>query len=96
MRPATPGGAVSPVWRQIFADVFQLPVQTVYGSAEGGSFGAALVAGVTAGVWTSLPEAVRLVRTESETLPDPSRAAVYAALYDRYTRAYGALQPLFA
>ncbi|NLO35185.1 MAG: xylulokinase [Clostridiaceae bacterium] len=90
------GGAVSPVWRQIFADVFQLPVQTVYGSAEGGSFGAALVAGVTAGVWTSLPEAVRLVRTESETLPDPSRAAVYAALYDRYTRAYGALQPLFA
>ncbi len=90
------GGAASPLWRQIFADVFQMPVQTVYGSAEGGSFGAALVAGVTAGVWPNLTEAVRLIRTESETLPDPSRAALYAELYERYTQAYGALRPLFA
>ncbi len=86
------GGAVSPVWRQIFADVFQLPVHTVYGSAEGGSFGAALVAGVTAGIWKDLNDAVKLVKPETETLPDPENKEVYDKLYTRYKKLYGALK----
>lgn len=86
------GGAVSPVWRQIIADVFQLPVRTVYGSAEGGSFGAALVAGVTAGIWQTLDEAVALIRPESETPPDPTTKPVYDRMYHRYTRLYEALK----
>ncbi len=85
------GGAVSPLWRQIFADVFNLPVRTVFGSAEGGSFGAALVAGVTAGVWSNLNEAVKLVRPESETLPNPANIAVYDKMFERYVRLYPAL-----
>ncbi len=89
------GGAVSPVWRQIFADVFQLPVHTVYGSAEGGSFGAALVAGVTAGIWKDLNEAVKLVKPETETLPDPENKAVYDKLYGRYEKLYDALKFTF-
>lgn len=90
------GGAVSPVWRQIFADVFQLPVQTVYGSGEGGSFGAALVAGVTAGIWPDLTAAVRLVRPQSETLPDASAKAVYEERYQQYVRLYPALKGTIA
>ncbi len=86
------GGAVSPVWRQSLADVFQLPVRTVYGSAEGGSFGAALVAGVTAGIWSDLHEAVALIRPESETQPDPRTKDVYDRMYQRYTRLYEALK----
>lgn len=86
------GGAVSILWRQIFADCFQLPVRTVYGSAEGGSFGAVLVAGVTAGIWSDLAEAVALVRPESETLPLSGRRAVYDELYQTYTLLYPALK----
>jgi Sugar (pentulose and hexulose) kinases len=86
------GGAKSKIWRQIFADVFNLPVRTVFGSAEGGSFGAALVAGVTAGVWNSLSDTVALIRPESETLPMEKNVPVYAAQYAKYIRYYDALK----
>jgi len=79
------GGAKSPLWRQIFADVFALPLRTVYGSAEGGAFGAALVAGVAAGLWESLEETVGLIENESETLPESANAGVYREGYARYT-----------
>lgn len=86
------GGAVSPLWRQIFADVFGMPVYTVRGSAEGGSFGAALTAGVTAGVWPDLETAVDLIRTDSRTDPVAAHIPVYQALYAKYIRFYDALK----
>ena len=43
------GGSKSPLWRQIQADIFGLPVKTLTGAAEGGAYGAAVVAGVGAG-----------------------------------------------
>lgn len=86
------GGAVSSVWRQIFADVFNLPVRTVYGSAEGGSFGAALVAGVTAGVWNSLADTVPLIRPESETAPIAANVPIYQKSYAKYVKMYDALK----
>lgn len=86
------GGAVSPLWRQIFADVFGLPVRTVYGSAEGGSFGAALAAGVTAGIWHSLEETVPLIRSESVTTPIAGNVTIYADHYAKYIKFYDALK----
>lgn len=86
------GGAVSPLWRQIFADIFALPVRTVYGSAEGGSFGAALAAGVTAGIWHSLEETVALIHSESVTTPIPENVARYARHYAEYIKFYDALK----
>ncbi len=86
------GGAVSPVWRQIFADIFNLPVRTVYGSAEGGSFGAALVAGVTAGIWPSLAATVPLIKPESETTPRAAYVPVYEKAYAKYAKMYDALK----
>lgn len=86
------GGAVSPVWRQIFADVFQLPVRTVYGSAEGGSFGAAMVAGVCAGIWQNMEEAVKIVKPESETQPNTENKETYERLFAKYVKLYPALR----
>lgn len=86
------GGAVSPLWRQIFADVFNLPVRTVYGSAEGGSFGAALAAGVTAGIWNSLEDTVSLIEPQSKTYPIPENVPVYEAQYKKYAKYYEALK----
>lgn len=86
------GGAASPLWRQIIADVFNLPVRTVFGSAEGGSFGAALVAGVAAGIWPDLAATVPLIKSESETLPDPANQAACERNYRKYVRMYDALK----
>ena len=86
------GGAASPLWRQIFADTFDLPVHTVYGSAEGGSFGAALAAGVTAGIWPDLEATVPLIRQESRTDPVAANVPVYQAQYQKYVRFYDALK----
>ena len=86
------GGAVSPLWRQIFADVFGLPVYTVSGSAEGGSFGAALTAGVTAGIWPNLETAVGSIRTEGRTEPVAANEPAYRAQYEKYVRFYDALK----
>ena len=52
------GGALSDLWRQIHADVFNQEVVTVSGSAEGGAYGAALVAGAGAGICDDLQPAV--------------------------------------
>ena len=86
------GGANSPVWRKIFADTFNLPVRTVYGSAEGGSFGAALAAGVTAGIWPNLEATVPLIRPESKTEPEAAGVPLYEKQYRKYVRFYDALK----
>ncbi|MFO1352523.1 MAG: xylulokinase [Gammaproteobacteria bacterium] len=89
------GGSVSPLWRQIQADVFQCPVTTVTGSAVGGAYGAALVAGVGVGVWADLRDAVGVLKKESETLPNPANRAVYEDLYGVYKSLYASLKPSF-
>jgi xylulokinase len=86
------GGACSPVWRQIFADTFGLPVRTVYGSAEGGAFGAALVAGVTAEFWHSLEDTVKLICTETQTEPIAAHVPLYQSQYEKYVKFYEALK----
>ena len=86
------GGASSPLWRQIFADTFSMPVRTVYGSAEGGSFGAALAAGVTAGFWPDLDASASFVRTESTTKPVEKNIPLYAAQYRKFVRFYESLK----
>lgn len=81
------GGAKSPLWRQIMADVFDLPVKTVYGSAEGGAFGAAMVAGTGAGVWPTLNDAMQIAKPETETKPSGTHAE-YDKAYQRYIKIY--------
>ena len=50
------GGGTSPLWRQMLADVYNRPVQTVK-SKEGPALGAAILAGVGAGLYPSVQEA---------------------------------------
>lgn len=78
------GGAQSPVWRQVHADVFNKRVITVNGSREGAAYGAALVAGVGLEVWPDFAEATARLKVETETLPDSASTGIY----DRYFRIY--------
>jgi xylulokinase len=92
---ASGGGARSPLWRQILADVFDTEIVTV-NVTEGAAFGAALLAGVGAGVYGSVAEACeRAIQVTGRTQPGPA-VPVYADYYPRYRALYPALAPEFA
>ena len=90
------GGARSPFWRQMMADVFGMPVMTVQ-STEGPALGAAILAGTAAGLFESVPEACRaLIRTGEPLSPDSARGKQYAPYYRLYTQLYPSLKENFA
>ena len=92
---ASGGGSVSPLWRQMQADIFNLPVYTMSAASEGGAYGAILIAGVGAGIWKNLGEAVNVIRSETETLPNPENQAAYNDTYEIYGKLYHALKPVY-
>lgn len=89
------GGSNSPLWKQITADIFQLPVKTVSGSKEGGAFGAVLVAGAGCGIWKTVEEATEIIKVETEILPNPKNSKIYTELYSIYKELYPILKPVF-
>ncbi|MDL1900369.1 xylulokinase [Anaerolineae bacterium CFX9] len=90
------GGAMeSPVWRQIMADVLGLPLRRT-GMREHAALGAALLAGVGAGMFTSMDEACeRAVRYGDVTDPQPDSQAIYDALYPQFQALYPRLRDDF-
>jgi xylulokinase len=91
----TGGGAKSRFWRQMMADVFDLPV-AVTTSTEGPAFGAALLGGVAAGAFSSVEEAAdALVHVSARTAPDPVSAARYREIHAAYRGIYADLRARF-
>ena len=91
---ASGGGARSGVWLKIVASVLDLPLELTE-SEEGSAFGAALLAGVRAGVFADAAEAVaRCVRVRARVEPDPAWVEEYARGYTRFRSLYPALRPL--
>jgi xylulokinase len=93
---ASGGGAKSPFWRQVLADVFAKPVVTL-ASQEGSALGAALIAMVGTGEYASVPEVcAAVIREAARVEPNPENAAVYARGHRIYQALYPALKPVFA
>jgi xylulokinase len=90
------GATVEPLWLQMLADVLQREVVTVTGAAEGGAYGAALLAGVGTGDLGTLTDAAALVRETSRYAPDAGNAEVYARSFTIHRRLYDTLEPTFA
>jgi xylulokinase len=91
---ASGGGAKSDLWLRIVASVLGLPLERTE-SEEGSAFGAALLAGVRAGVFETAADAVaRCVRVRDCIDPDPEWSAAYERGYDRYRQLYPTLKPL--
>ncbi|HEY9078102.1 MAG TPA: xylulokinase [Anaerolineaceae bacterium] len=89
------GGARSPLWRQILADVFDAELVTV-NTTEGAAYGAALLAGVGVGVWQDVDEAcAQTVRLTGSTQPNSVGVKQYAAGYAYYRDLYPILKPVF-
>ena len=92
---ASGGGGRSALWRQIQADVFGKEICTV-AADEGAAFGAALVAAVGAGEFSSVEEACRRsIRLTNHTQPIPDNVRRYQEFYQVYRSLYGALKPGF-
>lgn len=90
------GGAKSSLWRQIQADVLNVPIATL-NIDEGPAFGAALLAGVAAGVYPSVTEAAESsISIVGVTEPNPAAAKVYEEYYQAYRALYPALKGEFA
>ncbi len=89
------GGGTSPFWRQMLADVYDCPVQTVQ-SKEGPALGAAILAGVGAGMYPSVQEACsNLIKVNPPQAPIPENVEKYEKLYRVYTGLYPALKENF-
>ena len=89
------GAAKSPIWAQIFADVFELPVEIVE-TEELGTLGCAMAAAVATGACPDLAAAAqRMVRIKARIQPDPAASAIYRRKYQQYKQVVAALAPLF-
>lgn len=91
------GGNRSRLWRQIQADVYGCPVSTTSTEEGGSALGAAILAGVGAGLWPSVASACRTVVGLTETLrPSKDASARYARARESYDALYGELRRRFA
>ena len=90
----TGGGARSPIWRQILANVFNAEIVTV-NTTEGAAFGAALLAATGAGEFDSVEAACgATIKVTGSTKPGKD-AALYDEIYPIYRDLYPALSPTF-
>jgi xylulokinase len=93
---ASGGGARSEFWRQLQADIYRKPIVTI-NAAEGPAYGAALLAGVGTGVWSSVEQAAACCIKETKTLnPNQKLAELYDRSYAVYSKLYGDLKERFA
>ena len=89
------GGAKSPLWRKIIANVMNMKVDIIE-SEEGPGYGAAILAAVGCGVYPSVEEAAKkLVKVVATEEPDPELVAKYEERYRKFRKFYPALKGLF-
>ncbi len=82
------GGGRSPIWRQMLADLYACPVNTLVAD-EGGALGVALLAGVGAGIYASVEEAAdAVVQKKPPQQPVAAGSAAYRPYYELYKSLY--------
>ncbi|HMJ23460.1 MAG TPA: xylulokinase [Terriglobales bacterium] len=85
------GGARSLLWRQIQADVYGREVE-ILEAEEGAAYGAAILAGVGAGVWSSVDTACsEVVKVAQRVAPQPAVVERMNTSYAAYRRMYPAI-----
>jgi xylulokinase len=89
------GGARSPLWRKIFANVLNIALD-IPQTEEGPGYGGALLAMVGCGDFKSVADAcARFVRVRETVTPDPEIAARYEERYQQFKRIYPSMKTLF-
>ena len=89
------GGAKSPLWKEIIANVLNLELDGIE-SEEGPGYGAAILAAVACGEFDSVKIAAeQLVKVTSTVMPNSELAALYEERYQVFRNIYPAMKPLF-
>jgi len=82
------GGAKSKVWRQIISDILNIKI-VILNIEEGPAYGAALIAGVGAGIYSNVEEACKkTIKEISETNPIRENVKKYRKIYEIYKSLY--------
>ena len=88
------GGARSPLWRQIQADIYEHEVEVI-AADEGAAYGAALLAGVGGGLWPNVDTACNeSVKVDKKIAAQAANAPVLRESYAAYRRLYPALKTI--
>lgn len=89
------GGAKSPLWKKIIANVMNLKVDVIE-SEEGPGYGGAILAAVGCGGYGSVEEAAgKLVRVTGTVEPEEELVAKYEERYQKFRKIYPAVKNLF-
>ena len=89
------GGSKSPLWRQMLANMYGCPVK-VGGEGGGAVLGAAILAGVAAGIYEDVPTACRrFVGTASVCQPKPDAHEYYGKVHKLYNKLYNQLKECY-
>ena len=89
------GGARSPLWRKIIANVLNISLD-IPQTEEGPGYGGALLAMVGCGDFKSVADAcARFVRIRETVTPDPEIAARYEERYQQFKSIYPSMKTLF-
>lgn len=89
------GGAKSPLWCKIMANVLGIKVDLLE-SEEGPAMGGAMLAAVACGEYPSVEAAAKAIVKVVDTIePDPELIAKYEAKYRQFAKIYPAVKALF-
>ena len=89
------GGAKSPLWRKIFANVLNIELE-IPETEQGPGYGGAILAAVACGEYPTVKEAcAQLIRVTDHVSPDPVIAARYEEKYRSFKKLYPALKSVF-
>ncbi len=89
------GGAKSPLWKKIIANVMNLKVD-VMASEEGPALGGAMLAAVACGAYSSVKEAAdKLVKVVDTVEPDAELTARYQERYEKFRQIYPTVKGLY-
>ncbi len=82
------GGSRSPMWLQIRADLFNIPIDLLE-VEEAGTLGAAIMAGAACGIYKDIQDGVdNLVRIKNTYYPEKKNSIIYSEQYEKYKRIY--------
>ena len=89
------GGARSPLWQKIFANVLNIKLD-IPQTEEGPGYGGAMLAMVGCGEYESVSEvSEKLIHVRTSVEPDPMIAARYETRYQQFRRIYPTMKTLF-
>ena len=89
------GGAKSPLWKKMIANIFHIKVDTL-AIEEGPALGGAMLAAVANGEYADVAQAAAIVKVADTEEPDEKLAALYEQRYQTFRRIYPQLKTVFA